>query len=106
MLWKVHQRKASLGRYLKSRRHCPKVKRCSYLWSSENAADFDTRLSKSLIRKEIHCHENHVSSPSQMEWVSAWVPPVEYEGLPPSPAEMTSGGPALPLAPPAPFLSA
>ena len=58
---------ASSGRCLKFRKHCPGVKCCSYLWSSKNAADFDTCLSESLIRKEIHCHENHMSPP-QAKW--------------------------------------
>ena len=58
---------ASSGRCLKPRKHCPGVKCCSYLWSSKNAADFDTRLSESLIRKEIHCHKNHMSPP-QAKW--------------------------------------
>lgn len=45
----------------------PNVRCCCYLLNTGNVADFNTCLSKSLIRKEILCHKNHMSLP-QAKW--------------------------------------
>lgn len=54
--------------------------------------------SKFLTRKEIHCHKKtHVSSPSQIKWVSGWAPLVACDGAPASGRADQEGGLHSPL---------